>query len=151
MRREVFEMLGGFDERFSPGYYEDVDLCRRAYEAGLTVLYVPSAVLYHHEGGSFKQGLCDARYLRFRNRIRFVFKHFPVDQILGAFIPAMTQGLARRRPEELRAVARGSLDAMLIWPEVAPQHLDGATKRRVVQAFRELRDRAVYLEITPKP
>jgi GT2 family glycosyltransferase/glycosyltransferase involved in cell wall biosynthesis len=46
--REAIERVGLFDERY-PMAYEDVDLCLRAWQAGLRVLYFPAASLYHHE------------------------------------------------------------------------------------------------------
>jgi O-antigen biosynthesis protein len=52
VRRELWESLGGFDERFAPGYYEDVDLCFAARDAGWRVLYEPRAVVTHVEGSS---------------------------------------------------------------------------------------------------
>lgn len=51
IRREGFETLGGFDE----GYFihvEDVDLCRRALEAGGEVIYVPAAGALHYTSTS---------------------------------------------------------------------------------------------------
>jgi GT2 family glycosyltransferase len=47
MRRDGYEKLGGFDE----GYFlhvEDVDLCRRAWEAGGEVIFVPAAGALHY-------------------------------------------------------------------------------------------------------
>jgi GT2 family glycosyltransferase len=46
--RRALERVGLFDERY-PMAYEDVDLCLRAWEAGLRVIYFPAATLYHHE------------------------------------------------------------------------------------------------------
>jgi GT2 family glycosyltransferase len=45
-RREVFEDVGGFDERFAWGH-EETDLARRALEAGYRVLYDPDATVTH--------------------------------------------------------------------------------------------------------
>jgi len=42
--------IGPYDERYAPAYFEDVDLCFRARESGLTVVYEPLAVAIHHEG-----------------------------------------------------------------------------------------------------
>lgn len=47
IRRDVFERLGGFDERYFM-YHEDVDLARRIRASGMRVLCRPS-VLLHHE------------------------------------------------------------------------------------------------------
>jgi GT2 family glycosyltransferase len=45
MRREVFDALGGFDERSYPGGLFDVDLCLRARARGLRVLFTPHAAV----------------------------------------------------------------------------------------------------------
>ncbi len=52
VRRQVWEAVGGFDERFAPAYWEDVDLCFEARAAGWEVLYEPGAIVIHHEGRS---------------------------------------------------------------------------------------------------
>lgn len=49
VRRDLFERLGGFDERFFL-YYEEVDLCRRIRAAGYRVQYWPE-LRVHHIGG----------------------------------------------------------------------------------------------------
>lgn len=46
-RREVFEKLGGFDERYFL-YYEDVDLCARLRLQGYKVALCPAAKVVHH-------------------------------------------------------------------------------------------------------
>jgi len=51
IRREVFEEVGGFDERFSHAF-NDVDLCLKVREKGYLVIYTPYAELYHHESVS---------------------------------------------------------------------------------------------------
>lgn len=52
VRRDLWEALGGFDERFVPGYYEDTDLCFGARDRGMRVLYEPAAHVVHVEGAS---------------------------------------------------------------------------------------------------
>ncbi len=47
VRRNVFEELGGFDERFFM-YFEDIDLCRRTWEKGWRIQYVPSSMFVHY-------------------------------------------------------------------------------------------------------
>lgn len=46
-RREVFEKLSGFDERYFL-YYEDVDLCARLKLQGYKVALCPAAKVVHH-------------------------------------------------------------------------------------------------------
>lgn len=47
VRRDCFEELRGMDEGFFL-YYEDVDFCRRAREAGWSVWYEPALTVTHH-------------------------------------------------------------------------------------------------------
>lgn len=48
--REKWLSLGGFDHRFYPAYWEDVDLSFRARKAGWKILFEPNAVVFHqHE------------------------------------------------------------------------------------------------------
>lgn len=51
VRREFFEELRGFDERFTI-VGSDVDLGLRTVAKGLRVVYTPHARLYHHESAS---------------------------------------------------------------------------------------------------
>jgi len=51
MRREVFDAIGGFDERL-PVNSNDVDLCLRLRAGGYLVVYTPHAVLLHHESAT---------------------------------------------------------------------------------------------------
>jgi glycosyltransferase involved in cell wall biosynthesis len=47
IRRDVFEMLGGFDSSFWPG--EDTKLCLDlTHKLGLSILYDPSVLVWHH-------------------------------------------------------------------------------------------------------
>jgi GT2 family glycosyltransferase len=48
-RRDLFEELGAFDERFFL-YYEDVELSERIRQAGWTLHVVPDAVVVHDRG-----------------------------------------------------------------------------------------------------
>ena len=46
-RREAFDAVGGFDERFFL-YSEEVDLCLRARRAGWKVVHSPAVTILHH-------------------------------------------------------------------------------------------------------
>ncbi len=48
--RALFEALGGFDERYVPGYYEDTSLAFAVREKGRVVYYQPRSVVIHFEG-----------------------------------------------------------------------------------------------------
>jgi len=50
VRTSLWRQLGGFDTRYCPAYYDDIDLCFAARRAGYKVLYVPFSWIVHFEG-----------------------------------------------------------------------------------------------------
>lgn len=53
-RHELVDKIGIFDESFRI-FFNDVDFCRRAKEAGFVNLYYPIAVIMHYGGGSINK------------------------------------------------------------------------------------------------
>lgn len=49
-RKDLFDKYGGFDERYAPAYYEDMDLCFGIRSLGYKVIYQPASKLIHCEG-----------------------------------------------------------------------------------------------------
>ncbi|HEY7916408.1 MAG TPA: glycosyltransferase [Acidimicrobiales bacterium] len=64
VERDLFESLGGFDERFYPAYFEDADLSRRIWDVGRVVAVTPASIVRHVESHStnsiLKEVLFDA-------------------------------------------------------------------------------------------
>lgn len=52
VRKDLFDKLGGFDQIYSPAYYEDVDMCFGLRSLGYKVIYQPKSRLIHHEGAT---------------------------------------------------------------------------------------------------
>lgn len=52
-RKSVWEKLGGFDEVYTPGYWEDIDLGWRAWKAGYRIVWEPKAQVLHQHESSF--------------------------------------------------------------------------------------------------
>ena len=50
--RALFEEVGGFDPKFAPAYYEDVDLAFKLHRSGYKILYQPLSQIIHFEGGT---------------------------------------------------------------------------------------------------
>ncbi len=47
--QKLFQELNGFDDQFWM-YFEDIDLCRRSWQLGRPVYYLPEAVIHHAYG-----------------------------------------------------------------------------------------------------
>lgn len=54
IKREVINKIGGLDERFSPGNYEDDDYCLRAQLAGYKAVIAKDVFIHHFGSKSFK-------------------------------------------------------------------------------------------------
>jgi O-antigen biosynthesis protein len=50
VRGSLFDQLGGFDQRYAPAYYEDVDLCFGIRSLGHKVIFQPRSRVIHYEG-----------------------------------------------------------------------------------------------------
>ncbi|MDX6257924.1 MAG: hypothetical protein QOJ11_4258 [Frankiales bacterium] len=73
--RRVFAQLNGFDEIFYPAYFEDVDLCLRVHNAGLRVIFEPTAALVHAQSQSSHAYYQRFLYLRNLETLRTRWAH----------------------------------------------------------------------------
>ena len=71
VRRSFWEKVGGFDKRFAPGYYEESDLCKQAWNMGFKVAYQPESEIIHFGGVSFNK---DTEALMRLNKKKFCKK-----------------------------------------------------------------------------
>jgi N-acetylglucosaminyl-diphospho-decaprenol L-rhamnosyltransferase len=70
VRREAFEQIGGFDERYFM-YVEDVDLCNRLHQAGWKALYFPGVSMLHHVAGSSRRAPYRMIFHHHRSLLRY--------------------------------------------------------------------------------
>ncbi len=71
VRKTVFDELGGFDDQFEIGGFEDDDLCRRLRQRGLRLLISHGSFVHHREHASFDANHVDWRVSQTENRARF--------------------------------------------------------------------------------
>jgi hypothetical protein len=92
IHRRAMEAAGTLDE----GYFfsiEDVDYCRRVWDAGLTVVYFPMAAVRHRVGGSSRHAVYRAMAAHHRGMWRYYRRHMR----RNAFVDALTgAGIAGR-------------------------------------------------------
>jgi GT2 family glycosyltransferase len=129
VRNDIFQQLGGFDEKFSPFGPEDLDFSLRAYEHGYYALYVPEALAYHEVSHSFEGGVYTELYARNKARLWMLFmrRHASFVEQLGFFLIgapcrvlyAMIREGRKGNWTALRGVLRGIVD---LWkPKPQPQ------------------------------
>ncbi|HNT34154.1 MAG TPA: hypothetical protein PKH07_04070, partial [bacterium] len=84
-RREFLELFGGFDEGYSPIYFEDVDLAFRAYRLGLKTVIVRSSRVLHFESHAMGKATHRYCYLYHRGRFRCMLLHLKTTALLNSW------------------------------------------------------------------
>jgi len=161
IRRTVLDRIGLLDERFFPAFYEDVDLCWRARQAGWRVRYEPHAAAVHDEASSTRHHWPSRHYYHYRNRLLFVFKHLTPTQILTEFVPAEQGRISTLPPDELRAGHAALVEILTLWQVVTRDLLTAgapdADVARLLEALRALRQSIVQRQggdpalVVPRP
>ena len=77
VRREAWRDIGGFDSRFHPVWFEDVDFCQRLLAAGWSIRYEPAAQAVHAGGHSVNKltWACKQRFW-YGSLLKYAAKHF---------------------------------------------------------------------------
>lgn len=95
-RRDVWQELGGFDERFHPLWFEDVDFCRRAAAAGYRLRFVPEAVAKHTGGHSISKIEVEKRPLYwYGNVLRYAAGHLGLTGRIVVCLAVVTGSIPR--------------------------------------------------------
>jgi N-acetylglucosaminyl-diphospho-decaprenol L-rhamnosyltransferase len=122
IRRDVYESVGGFDERFHPIWFEDVDLSKRLTAQGHEIWYEPSAVITHvgrHTLTMYNVTAVQAMWNA--NLIRYARKQLPAWQAAAlrwiATVGVVLRGLIRAVDPRFMRAAPGHF--RLAWRMVA--------------------------------
>ena len=83
MRKKCLDEIGLLDERFFI-WFEEVDLCKRAKDAGWEVWYDAESTVVHHGGQSFKQrNVLQKQINSFTSCAQYLWKHFKWRSIIA--------------------------------------------------------------------
>ena len=95
--RQKYLSLGGFDSLYHPFYWEDVDLCYRAWKNGWKSIVEPKSIVYHALSGPIRSDnkLSDIANIIRRNRFLFVWKNITSIKYLyfSHLIPVLLRSL----------------------------------------------------------
>jgi N-acetylglucosaminyl-diphospho-decaprenol L-rhamnosyltransferase len=75
VRRQIFEQLGGFDQRFFV-YMEDLDLSTRIREQGYQIRYMAECPIFHVGGGTSRNIKALRQFYSWRSHYLYAQKHF---------------------------------------------------------------------------
>jgi len=116
IKRPVLEKIGLFDERFTPGNYEDDDLSLRMAEAGYRLILCRDTFIHHYGSVSFKENKPEYLQLLKANEQKFQEKwSFPPDHYLRIDY-LLTDRIVRQLPDKPRLLQIGAgCGATMLW------------------------------------
>ena len=152
IRRDVFDALGGFD----PSYYmffEEIDLCWRAWLHGYRVGVVPRAVVFHKAGGTIGSSLVEGerlatskrkRRMTHRNQLATILKNYATPTLF-AILPIFAVVTAG---EIILLIATGQRLVVTqayvpAWRDLFRNRAHILARRRALQASRTVGDGAI--------
>ena len=114
VRSEVYEVLGGLDDRFF-AHMEEIDLCWRMQLEGWKVTVVPQSLVYHVGGGTLPASSPFKLFLNFRNNLLMLdnnlAKTFALEELAKGKSPRRAAAKGCRRAAA-RVFTRMCLDGM---------------------------------------
>lgn len=75
-KKDLYQQLGGLNERRLKVAFNDVDYCLKVREAGMRVIWTPHALLYHHESATRGKDESYAQIRRAKAEIRYMRKRW---------------------------------------------------------------------------
>jgi GT2 family glycosyltransferase len=141
VRRDLFERLGGFDERYFV-YFEEVDFALRAHQLGAECYFLKDARVFHAEGRSSSNRPDLRLYHSLRSRLLFAKRHWPrwqghalVALTLTIELPArVVRGCLHGDRRDLAATLAGARRLIRELPMLMSDSLDGEPARRPTRA-----------------
>jgi GT2 family glycosyltransferase len=103
IRKEYFQKLGGYDNRYLPFYWEDVDLGFRANKKGWQTLYYPLVKVEHHHQSTISLYFNPKKIktIAYRNQFLFVWKNIRGFQLINHLFCLPLLLLKNRNNQEL--------------------------------------------------
>ena len=89
LRKEMFHKLGGFLPIYKPFYYEDRDLCTRAWQRGWKTYFEPQSKVVHDHQSTISRFFAanQIRVIKRRNRLFYLWLHLSRRKLLLSHIP----------------------------------------------------------------
>lgn len=124
VRKDLFQEMGGFDERFE-FHMEEIDFCWRCLNQGYNIRFAPDSIVYHLGGGSLPMNSSRKTFFNFRNNLQMLWKNASSEWLRRRFfIRLLLDGLAglyallKGHPTDTWAIFRAHLHFYLLWPRV---------------------------------
>lgn len=143
VRGDLFNRVGGFDNRYAPAYYEDTDLAFAVRAAGYRTVVQPRSIVMHHEGiSNGTEVTSGVKRWQEHNRITFAKKW---QNELNSHLPAPTPTALWEARHRTRDGHHGGLVLVVDHQVPRPDHDSGSVRmRRILELLIEMDQRVVF-------
>jgi len=148
IRKSLLSIIGGYDSDYLT-LADDIDLCWRAHLAGFRVVAEPKAYLYHRVSATLGKthNRAQKRYISERNTLRTLLKNYS----RGYLFLILPSYLTILLLETMFFLLVGKIMIATSGPKVLLWNLfhykDTLALRKRVQAFREVKDKAIVAKM----
>jgi len=111
--------LGGFDPIYSPFYWEDIDLCYRAWKANFTIFFDPETQVYHqHESTIGRYFPKKIKTIALRNQLIFIWKNITDQELINAHRKNLLSIFFSLIKDSGLTAGKSFFQAVLLLPEI---------------------------------
>ena len=137
-RRSMLEALGGFDEAYSPYYWEDTDLGFRAWKRGWRSLYQPLSTVHHgHSASISRMNVRRTNSIKARNSLFFIWRNIEDEGLLRQhrlWLPAVL----------LKRAVLCDTASLAGWTSALARRKEAALAKKLDSRHRRLSDREIF-------
>ncbi len=119
LKKKIWDKLGGYNEIYSPGYFEDIDLGWRALKQGYQIIWDPQSLVDHQHESTFKKlNKNFVSLLKQRNELLFHWQNL-TDRDLAVSHFKFLVSHTIKHPGYIKVI----LAAMRFYPQVAKERI----------------------------
>jgi len=97
IKREVIDVIGLFDEIYSPAYYEETDFEKRTMVAGFKIFHSPKSIFLHKGGATTSKLKTNFNEIHYRNRIIYFSKYHSLIYFFPRLIIDLLRGMKNKQ------------------------------------------------------
>lgn len=112
VRKEIWNRTGGFDEQYSPAYYEDTDLAFSIRKLGYRTVYQPRSLIVHFESISLDKDINEGLKTNLLEKNRLLFLGKWKEELKKNYVPA-GQNIFQARDKSCNKLTIVMIDAQV--------------------------------------
>ena len=120
IRKKYWNSLGGFNQLYTPFYWEDIDFSYRAHARGWKIIFDPEIIVQHHHESTIKKYFSEnfIKTIAYRNQLIFTWSNITDVSLTFQHILFLPYHILRLTLKGERAFLIGLLRAIIMIPQI---------------------------------